>query len=160
MTRTITRAAALGLALVVITAPAWAAEPLAGHWLLKSQEVGGQKRDNPDPLLLRITPSGSGLEFAYSVPVNDVQFVSLRFAPRLDGTAADMKNSQDKSIGTVKVTKASALQYKITIQGPNRPTATGTMTVSVDGKTLTSTSDSTPAGQAASVHTIQIFERQ
>ncbi len=160
MSRITTRAATVGLALVLITAPMWAAEPLAGRWLLKSQEVGGQKRDNPDPLLLRITPSGSALEFAYSVPVNDVQFVSLRFAPRLDGTAADMKDSQDKTIGTVKVTKAGALQYKITIQGPNRPTASGTMTVSADGKTLTSMSDSTPAGQAAAIHTIQTFARQ
>ncbi len=160
MSRISTQGAGLGLALALMAAPMWAAEPLAGHWLLKSQEVGGQRRDTPDPLLLRITATGSGLEFAYSVPVNDVQFVSLRFAPRLDGTAADMKDSQDKTIGTVKVTKAGALQYKITIQGPNRPTASGTMTVSADGKILTSMSDSTPAGQAASVHTVQIFERQ
>jgi len=153
-----TRIATLGL--LAMIAPVWGAEPLAGHWLLKTQEVGGQRRDNPDPLLLRVTPSGNALEFAYSVPVTDVQFVALKFTPRLDGTEADMINSQGTKIGSVKVTKPGPRQYKIVIRGPNRPSATGTMTVSADGKTLTSTSDSEASDKAPATHTVQVFSRR
>ena len=35
-----TQGAGLGSALALMAAPMWAAEPLAGHWLLKSQERG------------------------------------------------------------------------------------------------------------------------
>jgi hypothetical protein len=145
---------------LLAVAPGWAVEPLAGHWLLTSQEVGGQKRENPDPLLLRITPARNGFEFAYSVPVNDIQFVAMKFTARLDGSGAEIKDAQSKTIGTAKVTKAGALQYKIGIQGPARPTASVTMTVSADGKTLTSTSDSMAAGKNPATHTVQVFVRQ
>jgi hypothetical protein len=157
--RRILRSAPSLLWLITI-APGWAAEPLVGHWLLTSQEIGGQNRENPDPLLLRITPNGKAFEFAYSVPINDIQFVAMKFAARLDGSGVDIKDAQGKTIGTAKVTKAGALQYKLDIQGPARPTASVTMTVSADGKTLTSTSDSMASGKNSASHTVQVFVRQ
>jgi hypothetical protein len=143
---------------LVAIVPVWGAEPVAGRWLLSSQEVGGQKTD-PDPLTLRITPSGTGFDFAYSIPVNDVQFVSMSFTSRLDGTEADMKDSQGNKIGTIKIARAGASQYSVALEGPNRPSASGKMTVSADGKTLTVETDSKPSGRGA-VHTVQVFARQ
>jgi hypothetical protein len=139
--------------------PAWGAEPLAGRWLLNRQEVGGQKTD-PDPLTLRVTPSGNGFDFAYSVPVNDVQFVSMSFSSHLDGTEADVKDSRGNKMGSIKITRAGASQYSVILQGANRPTASGKMTVSADGKTLNVETDAKAPGQAAAVHTIQVFARQ
>src|ERR1700739_3011547 len=127
-------------------AEAWSAEPLAGRWLLKSQEVGGNQTD-ADPLTLRITQKGNTFEFAYSLPVNNIQFVSMSFSPRLDGTEAEVKNSQGTKIGTV---------YKVALQGENRPTAVGTMAVSSDGKTLICDSDANVPGRGPT-HTHQIF---
>lgn len=147
------------LAVFLSSLPISAAEPLVGRWVLISQEVGGQKLA-ADDLTLRINPAGKGLEFAYSVPVNNIQFVSLRFSVRLNGTEADVTNANAQKIGTVKVTKAGASVYRIMIGGPNRPTASGTMTVSADGKTLKSESDATPRGRSAPVHTVQVFSRQ
>ena len=153
----------LALALVLTTmpaiSPAWAAEPLVGRWLLTSQQVGGQTMPI-DELTLRITPSGQMLEFAYSVPVRDIQFVSLRFAAKPDGTQADVTDANGKKVGTVKVTKTSPARYKVVLEGQGRPTASGGMTVSADGKTLTSESDSTKPGQTAATHMVQVFVRQ
>jgi len=136
-----------------------AAEPLQGRWLLVAQEIGGQKTD-VDELTLRVIPSGQMLEFAYSVPVNNIQFVSLRFKVRPDGTEADVTNANGKKVGTVKVTKSGALQYKVVLQGENKPTASGTITVSADGKTLTSESESKQPGQSAVTRMVQVFARQ
>jgi hypothetical protein len=139
--------------------PARAAEPLLGRWLLVSQEIGGQKTE-VDDLTLRIIPAGQTIEFAYSVPVNNIQFVSVRFIARPDGTEADVTNANGKKIGTVKVTRSGALQYRIVLQGQNKPTASGTMTVSSDGKTLTSESESKQPGQSAVTRMVQVFARQ
>ncbi len=50
-------------------------------------------------------------------------------------------------------------QYLVMLQGANRPTSAGRMTISSDGKTLTSEADaSVPSG--AKTHTTQVFERQ
>jgi hypothetical protein len=144
--------------LLLAAAQAWAAEPLVGRWLLKTQEVGGQQTDS-DPLTLRIVQRGNSFEFGYSLPVNNIQFVSMSFASRLDGAEADVKNSQGNKIGTVKITKAGASLYKVVLEGPNRPSAVGTMTVSADGKTLTSDSDASVPGKGP-VHTHQIFSRE
>src|SRR5580658_10892551 len=102
----------LALAIVLLAGPARAAEPLLGRWLLVSQEIGGQKTE-VDELTLRVIPTGQTLEFAYSVPVNNIQFVSLRFAARPDGTEADVTNANGQKIGTVKVTRSGAAQYRI-----------------------------------------------
>jgi hypothetical protein len=156
MTKPIVWAATLIVLLSVV--PAWAAEPLVGRWLLKSQEVGGQQTD-ADPLTLRIVQRGNTFEFGYSVPVNNIQFVSMSFASHLDGTETDVKNSQGNKIGTVKITKAGGSRYKVVLEGPNRPSAVGTMTVSADGKTLTSDSEANVPGKG-STHTRQVFSRE
>jgi hypothetical protein len=144
--------------LLLAAAQAWAAEPLVGRWLLKSQEVGGQQTD-ADQLTLRIVQRGNAFEFGYSLPVNDIQFVSMSFASHLDGTDAEVKNSHGEKIGTVKVTKAGGSRYKVVLEGPNRPTASGSMTVSADGKTLTCDSDANVPGRGPT-HTHQIFSRE
>ncbi len=145
---------------VIISAmPMRAAEPLVGRWVLMSQEVGGQKTPF-DELTLRVSAAGQGLEFAYSVPVNNIQFVSLRFAARLDGTEADVKNANGQKIGTVRITRSGASEYKIVLQGQNKPTASGTMSVSADGKTLKSESEATQRGQSAATRMVQFFSRQ
>src|SRR5665811_753459 len=95
-----------------------------------------------------------------SVPVRDIQFVSLRFAAKPDGTVADVTDANSKKVGTVKVTKASPTKYKVVLAGQGRPTANGGMTVSKDGKTLTSESDSMRPGQTAVTHMVQVFARQ
>src|SRR5271165_5267680 len=125
------------LLIVIATLPLRAAEPLQGRWLLVGQEIGGQKTA-VDELTLRVVPAGKTLEFAYSVPVNNIQFVSLRFAVLPDGTEAEVTNANGKKIGTVKVTRVGASQYRMVLQGQNKPTATGTITVSADGMKLTS----------------------
>ena len=150
---------AAGLVIMLSAGSLRAAEPLPGRWLLVSQQVGGHKTEI-DELTLRIVMRGQTLEFGYSVPVNDIQFVSLRFAARPDGTEADVTNANGQKIGTAKVTKASASQYKIVIQGQNKPTASGTMTVSPDGKTLTWESESKQPGQSAVTRMVQVFSRQ
>lgn len=144
--------------LLLAVAQAWATEPLVGRWLLKSQEVGGQQTD-ADQLTLRIVQRGDTFEFGYSLPVNNIQFVSMSFASHLDGAEADVKNSQGDKIGTVKIRKTGGSLYKVVLAGPNRPTANGTMAVSADGKTLTCDSDATVPGRG-STHTHQIFSRQ
>ena|SRR5580692_10049121 len=151
--------ATAGLAIVLSVAPARAAEPLLGRWLLVSQQIDGQKTA-VDELTLRIVMRGQTLEFGYSVPVNNIQFVSLRFAARPDGSEAEVTNANGQKMGTVKVTKVSPLQYKILLQGKDRPLAPGTMTVSADHKTLTSESESKRPGQASATRMVQIFSRQ
>ena len=146
-------------AALLMVLPAGAAEPLVGRWLLVSQELGGKKVP-VDELTLRINQAGQMIEFAYSVPVNDIQFVSLRFAARPDGTDADVTDAKGKKIGTVKVTRSGPSQYKIQMMGQNRPTASGAMTVSSDGKTLISESESKSPGQPASTRMVQVFSRQ
>jgi len=72
----------------------------------------------------------------------------------LDGSESDVKDARGKKVGTVKITKSGPSEYKAVIQGPNRPTASSKLTVSPDGKTLTSESGS---GTATAV---QVFSRQ
>ncbi|MGD0435603.1 MAG: hypothetical protein ABSB86_04015 [Bryobacteraceae bacterium] len=134
----------------------WAAEPLLGTWRLQRQEVNGEKT-NSEPLTLRVSQSGDKLAFAFSVPVNNIDFVSMSYTVRLDGTEADVKNAQGEKIGIIKITPAGASQYVLTIKGANRPESSGKLTVSPDGKTLTSESESQQAGR--SIHSKQSFSR-
>lgn len=153
-------------ALVIYLAAAWAASaiyaasvPLVGTWRLDSQEVNG-KKTNSEPLTLRITPSGNKLDFAFSVPVNNVYFVSMSYAVKLDGSEADVKNASGEKIGTVQIAPAGPAQYKVTLKGPHRPDSSGKLTVSADGKTLTSEQDTAPAGPSGrSIHSKQLFSR-
>ena len=132
-------------------------DPLIGTWTLSGQTINGQKVDS-DPLTLRIYPAGNALEFAYSVPVNGVHLVSLKFTGvSLDGREGSVKNVRGENVGTAKVTKSGPLEYKTVLHGANRPTVTGKMTISADNKTMRSESDSQGAEAA---HTVQIFLRR
>ena len=137
---------------------AWAAEPIAGDWSLKSQQVSGQEVASR-PLMLRVTQSGDMLAFEYAVAGNQKQEVSLRFTARLDGSEGEVKDSTGRKMGTAKITRSGPSQYLLMLQGPNRPTSSGKMTVGQNGKTLVSESDATAAG-GAKTHTVQVFERQ
>jgi hypothetical protein len=138
---------------------AWAAEPLLGTWRLDSQEVNGQK-SNSEPLTLKISQSGDKLAFAFSVPVNNVYFVSMTYTVKLDGSEADVKNSRGENVGTIQITPAGASQYKLILKGPNRPDSSGKLTVSPDGKTLTSEQDTMQAGPSGrSIHSKQLYSR-
>jgi hypothetical protein len=143
------------LATGVFAAP----EPLIGTWRLDSQEVNGQK-SNPEPMTLKISQAGDKLAFAFSVPVNDVYFVSTTYSVKLDGSEADVKNAKGDKVGTIQMTTGGPSQYKLILKGPNRPDSSGKLTVSPDGKTLTSEQDTAQAGPGGrSIHSKQIFSR-
>ena len=133
-----------------------ASNPFIGVWRLDSQEINGQ-RANSEPLMLKVTQEGDKLAFAFSVPVNDVFFVSMSYTVKPDGTEADVKNSHGEKVGTVKMIPAGPSQYRIELKGMNRPDSTGKLTVSADGKVLTSEQDTAPGGRA--MHSTQRFER-
>jgi hypothetical protein len=133
-----------------------ASEPLAGTWRLERQELNGEK-GNFDPLTLRIAQSGDKLAFAFSVPINNVHYLSMSYTVRLDGTEADVKNGEGEKLGTIKITKAGGSRYKFTLTGANRPQTSGTLTISPDGKALTCESDAMQAGR--NVHLMQLFSR-
>lgn len=139
---------------------AWSAdpEPLVGKWRLKSQQVSGKEMESR-PLTLEIRPAAGALEFVYSVPESNSMVVSLRFAVRLDGTAGDVKDAQGRKIGTAKVGRMGAGEYSMTLEGPHRPTASGKMKLSADGKSLVCESDAAAAG-GGHIHTVQTFVRQ
>jgi hypothetical protein len=146
------------LALMVASAHA-APEPLLGTWRLDSQEVNGQK-SNAEALTLKITQEGDKLAFAFSVPVNNVYFVSNTYTVKLDGSEADVKNAKGDKVGVVQMTSGGPSQYKIILKGPNRPDSSGKLTVSPDGKTLTSEQDTAQAGPGGrSIHSRQSFSR-
>jgi len=157
-TATLKRASIL---IAIILAPisfslAVAAEPIAGTWVLQRQESNGQPA-NFEPMTLRITQSGDKFDFAFSVPVNNIHYVSMRYSVRLDGTAADVENGQGEKLGSVRVTKIGTLEYKVVVTGKNRPSAAGTLTVSADRKSLTSESEAAQAGRT--LHLKQVFAR-
>ena len=156
MRRTLLLTAAVALSTTIIHA---ASEPLVGTWRLDSQEVNGQK-SNSEPLTLKVSESGDKLAFAFSVPVNDVYFVSMTYTVKLDGSEAEVKNSRGEKIGTVQVTSGGPSQYKLVLKGPNRPDSAGKLTVAPDGKTLTSETDTVQGGQGGrSMHSKQLFSR-
>jgi hypothetical protein len=150
----------LSAAVVLFTSAAYAApEPLIGTWRLDSQEVNGQK-SNAEPLTLKVSQSGDKLAFAFSVPVNNVYFVSMTYTVKLDGSEADVKNAQGEKVGTIQITPGGPSQYKLILKGPNRPDSSGKLTVSPDGKTLASESDTVQAGGSGrSIHSKQLFSR-
>jgi hypothetical protein len=133
-------------------------EALVGKWLLKSQQVGGQDVAGR-PLTLQVRPLGEAFEFEYSVELNSSRVVSLRFVARLDGSPGDIKDARGQKIGTAKVRRAGTGEYAVSLEGPQRPTASGKMKLSGDGKTLTCESDSIAPG-LAKTHTVQVFGRQ
>jgi hypothetical protein len=144
----------------LLAATAFAApEPLLGTWRLDSQEVNGQK-SNSEPLTLKVSQAGDKLAFAFSVPVNNVYFVSMTYTVKLDGSEADVKNSQGEKMGTVQMSPGGPSQYKLILKGPNRPDSSGRLTISPDGKNLTSETDTVQAGPSGrSIHSKQLFSR-
>jgi hypothetical protein len=145
--------------LVAATLPLIAApppEPLVGTWRLESQEINGEVV-RFEPLTLKVTQSGDRLAFAFSVPVNDIYFVSMSYTLRLDGTAADVTNGRGEKLGAIEMRSDGPSQYKLVLKGPNRPDSSGKLTVSADGKSLTSEAESTQGGRT--VHSKQVFSR-
>ena len=140
-----------------IAASGRANEPLVGTWKLEHQEINGQEKET-EPLTLRISPDGDKYLFAFSVPVNKIDFVSMSYTAKLDGSEADVKNSQGTKVGTVQITETAPLHYKLVLKGVNRPDSNGKLTISTDGKKLTSESDGTQAGRT--VHSLQLFLRR
>jgi hypothetical protein len=134
------------------------ADPLAGRWLLKSQQISGEETAGR-PLILEIRPVGDAFQFEYSVPSKASKAITLSFVARLDGSASDVKDAQGRKIGTAKVSRGSALEYSLALEGPNRPTASGKMKLSADRATLECSSDSVAPG-GARTHTVQVFARQ
>src|ERR1700689_483817 len=135
-------AATILLATAIYAAP----EPLVGTWRLDSQEVNGQKT-NAEPLTLKVTQAGDKLAFAFSVPINGVYFVSMTYSVKLDGSEAQVKNSKGDKMGTIQMSPGGPSQYKLIMKGPNRPDSSGKLTVSPDGKTMTSETDTVQGGQ-------------
>jgi hypothetical protein len=133
-----------------------AADPLAGLWRLKGQEVNGQKNDF-EPLTLQVSEAGDRFSFAFSVPLNEIYFVTLSYTVRLDGSDADIKDSGGQKIGTIQMTRGAAGQYNLMMKGPNRPDSRGKLTISADGKTLVSESDAAQGGRT--IHSKQTFAR-
>jgi hypothetical protein len=150
----------LFVAMTLCAMAAFAApEPLVGTWRLDSQEVNGQKA-NSEPLTLKITQAGDKLAFAFSVPVNDVYFVSMTYTVKPDGSEADVKNAKGEKIGTIQIMPGGPLQYKLTLKGPNRPDSSGKLIVSADGKSLISETDTVQGGPGGrSMHSKQLFSR-
>ena len=131
-------------------------EPLVGTWRLERQEINGEKT-NFEPLTLKITQAGDQLAFAFSLPINNVYLVSMTYTLRLDGTEADVKNERGEKVGTIQMRSDGPSQYKLVLKGPNRPDSSGELTVSPDGKSLTSEVDSARGGRT--VHAKQLFSR-
>src|SRR5580700_11183531 len=150
----------MSAAMVLLAAGVYAApEPLVGTWRLDRQEIDAQET-NPEPLTLKVSESGDKLAFAFSVPVNNVYFVSMTYTVKLDGSEAEVKNSRGDKIGTVQITSGGPSQYKLILKGPNRPDSAGKLTVAPDGKTLISETDTVQGGQGGrSMHSKQLFSR-
>jgi len=134
----------------------FAAESLIGTWRLDRQEINDQ-RTNSSPLTLKISQVGDQLAFAFSVPLNNADQVSMTYAVKLDGSEADVKNARGEKVGTIRMTSSGPSQYKLTLTGPNRPDSSGRLTVSPDGNTLTSEADTVQSGR--SMHSRQWFSR-
>jgi hypothetical protein len=145
------------VALAFIASAARATEPLLGTWQLEHQELNGQKKET-EPITLRVSPDGDRLLFAFSVPVNNIDFVSMTYSANLDGTESEVKNARGLKVGVIRITLPSRSHYKLTLRGENRPESTGRLTVSPDGKTLTSEADSIQAGH--NNHLVQTFTRE
>jgi hypothetical protein len=152
------RTLALTAAIVayVLTTSLSAADPLVGIWRLQRQEINGEKGE-VEPLALQVSPAGDRLSFAFSVPINDIYFVTLTYTLRLNGSDADIKDANGQTIGTIQMTRNGSGQYQLIMKGPARPESRGTLTISADGKTLISESDARPSGRL--LHSKQTFAR-
>lgn len=140
--------ATASLLLLAFSSASAAVEPLVGIWQLDHQEMNGQKKET-EALTLRISAEGDKFLFAFSVPVNNIDFVSLSYAAKLDGTESDVKNAHGDKVGTVQLTTTGRSHYKLVLKGENHPDTIVQLSISADGKTLTSESS----------HLVQTFSR-
>ena len=144
------------IALQASTASLRASEALVGIWRLERQEINGQTGD-VDPIAFQVSESRDAYSFVFSVPIQDIYVVTLRYTVRLDGSVADVKTGNGEKVGTIQMTRAAAGRYTIIMKGPARPDSRGTLTVSTDGQTLVSESDATQSGRT--IHSKQTFAR-
>jgi hypothetical protein len=147
---------AAALVFLALVAPAWAAEPLIGTWRLDHQEINGEK-SNAGPLTLKVSAASDKLAFAFSVPVDKIYLVSMSYTVGLDGTEADVKNSQGEKVGTVQMKAAGPSQYSLVLRGLKRPPSSTKLVVSDGGKTLTCASESGDTGNPT--QSVQVFSR-
>jgi hypothetical protein len=150
------RAVVLSIGMQAFSSPLLAAEPLVGVWRLQRQEINGQAGDF-EPLALQISQTGDRLRFAFSVPMPDIYFVTTTYTLRLDGSSADIMDGNSRKIGSIQMTRRGPRQYAVTMKGHDRPDSQGTLTISADGKTLTSEADAVQSGR--SIHSKQTFAR-
>lgn len=136
---------------------AWSAEPLLGTWRLDHQEINGQET-NSEPMILKITKAGDKFAFLFSVPVNNIYFVSMSYTVKLDGSSAEVKNAQGDKIGFIRISPNGPSQYSIVLKSPNHPDSDGKLRVSRDGKTLTSEAESMQGGRT--IYSKQTFLRR
>jgi hypothetical protein len=155
-TRRVRAAAALTLVLGAL-AFAWDSDPLVGTWRLQRQEINGEAT-KAEPVQLSVYQIRDSLSFAFARLINDEYVTTMGYRVLVDGTEADVKNAKGEKIGTVKLTIPAPMQYAITMGRPDRPATTGKLTLSADGKTLTSETD-TPQGDQK-IHMVQVFARQ
>jgi hypothetical protein len=143
--------------LLALVASGWATDPLVGTWQLDHQEFDGHKKET-EAMTLRISPEGDKFLFAFSVPVNNIDFVSMTYSAKLDGSEAEVKDARGNKVGTVRITSPEPLHYRLLLKGENRPETTANLSVSKDGNTLTSDSASGDGGHSA--HLVQSFVRR
>ena len=91
------------------------------------------------------------------MPLPDIYFVTISYTLRLDGSGADIMDGNSQKVGTIQMTRSGPGQYQLTMKGPNKPETQGKISISADGKTLTSESDATQSGRT--VHSKQVFTR-
>jgi len=153
------RAATLALVLVLRAALGYAyvPDPLVGTWRLQRQEINGEANQAP-PLQLSVYQIRDSLSFAFAAMVNDAYVTTMGYRVLLDGTEADVKNAKGEKVGTVKMTIPAPSVYAITMGRPDRPSTSGKLTLSADGNTLTSATD-TPQGDRT-IHLLQVYVRQ
>ena len=135
---------------------AWAGDPLVGVWRLDHQQINGENTSSA-PLQLTVYQIRDSLSFAFATQVNDEYVTNMGYRVLLDGTEADVKNAKGEKVGTVKMTIPGPSQYAIVMGRPDRPSTSGKLTISPDGKTMTSETD-TPQGNRT-IHLVQVFIR-
>ena len=153
MKRIIGKAAGLCL---FLSAPALAADQLVGTWQMIYQQIGSAHMA-PLPIALKVTQSGSSLQFDYLM--NRELELTRSFTVRTDGSPAPIKNSSGAVVGIAKLTKSSATEYKLVMQSPNKPAEPGKLTLSEGGKILRCDSEAILPDRGTS-HIVQVFAKQ
>jgi len=135
--------------------PARAEEPLCGKWQMIYQKIG-DRQDLPKPLpAIKITQSGTALEFHYTKGL--LETVYLSFKAYMDGSPADMINDKGEKVGTARLTRKEGVYY-LTLQKPNGQPEPGKLTLSQEGRILTIESDAIVPRRGLT-HVVQQYSR-